>query len=113
MQTINYASVAVLICQSGGTANLSGRTITANVFFSGTSDFNPLDGMQAFAWSSVGSDSCIFLFGTNMKNGTWIPGSCQLVSNQGDDSQSTHVALGIFNAAAWSGTMYIDNVQIH
>jgi hypothetical protein len=113
MNTVTYASVAVPICQSGGTANLSGRTITANVFFSGTSDFHPLAGMQAFAWSSLGVDSCIFLWGTSMKNGTWISGSCQLASNQGDDSQSTHVALGIFNSGpAWSGTMYIDNVQI-
>jgi hypothetical protein len=113
MNTINYASVAVPICQSGGTANLSGRTLTASVFLSGTSDFDPLAGMQAFAWSSVGSDSCIFMWGTDMKNGTWITKSCQLTSSQGDDSQSTHVALGIFNSGpAWSGTMYIDNVQI-
>jgi hypothetical protein len=113
MNTISYASVAVPICQSGGTANLNGRTLTASVFFSGTSDFDPLAGMQAFAWSSVGTDSCIFMFGTDMKNGTWITKSCQLIPGQGDDSQSTHVALGIFNAGpAWSGTMYIDNVQI-
>lgn len=109
MQTTSYASVAVSICQSGGTTSLQGRTISIRLFFDGPSDFDPLSVLRAASWSAEGIDTCDLMWGTKMKVGAWITGSCQL----GGDQQADHLAIMILPAGEpWTGSLYVDSVEV-
>lgn len=103
------ASVGVSLCQSGQ-IDVSGRTISVNVFFDGTADFGPLSFFQAEAWGPSASDTCNLLFGSSMTVGMWHQGTCQFSAAGAYD----HVAVVIKpSPVSWTGTMYLDNIQIN
>jgi hypothetical protein len=104
------ASVAVSLCQSGSRIDVSGRTISANVFFDGTASFGALSFFQARAWGPTSADQCNLLFGSQMTIGSWHTVSCQFSSSGSYD----HVSVVILpSPVAWTGTMYLDNVQMN
>jgi hypothetical protein len=110
MQTTRVAGIAVPICSSGGTTDLSGRTMSVNVFFDGTADFNVMSVLRAHAWGPTGFVQCDLMWGTQMTVGTWVSGSCQFQ----DSLQANHVAVVVINTGnPWTGTMYLDNVQVN
>jgi len=110
MQTTREAGISVPICTSGGTTDLSGRTMSVNVFFDGAADFNVMSVLRAHAWGPTGLVQCDLMWGTQMTVGSWVPGSCQFQ----ESLQVTHVAVVVINAGdPWTGTMYLDNVQIN
>jgi hypothetical protein len=104
------ASVAVSLCQSGSQIDVSGRTISINVFFNGTAPFGPLSFLQARAWGPTSTDQCNLLFGSQMTIGSWHSASCQFSAAGSYD----HVSVVILPSPVdWTGTMYLDNVQMN
>ena len=108
-QTTTYSSgVAVPLCGSGATIEVLNRTISMQVYFDGTADFGVLSAMFAHAWNSAGEVQCNLKWGMTVHS--WFPATCTFV----DSFQANHIAIQVNNSgSAWSGTMYVDNVQIN
>lgn len=103
------ASVAVALCQTGQIA-VSGRTISVNVFFDSADAFGDLTFLQAEAWSGTVVTNCNLMFGSQMTIGTWHQASCQFNTT---DTSFDRVSVVIKpSPVAWTGTMYLDNVQM-
>jgi hypothetical protein len=110
MNTVHNASVAVPICQSGGTTDLYNRTLSLKVFFDGATPFNVLTLLRAYAWSGTADINCSLMWGTQMTTGSWLDASCQFSTS---GVQTNHIAIAILNSGdPWAGTMYLDNVMI-
>ena len=110
MQTTSEAGVAVPICPSGGTADLNGHTMSVNAYFAGTADLNVLSVLRAYSWGPNGNTQCDLMWGTAMTVNSWLTGSCQFQASV----LATHLAVVVINAGEpWSGTMYLDNVQVN
>ncbi len=110
METTRTASVAVPLCQSGDAIDLNGRTISVHVYFAGDADFGALSVLQAKPWGLGGAQTvCNLMWGPLMTANAWLTGTCQFT----ESLQVNHVAIVVKNSGApWSGTMYIDDVQI-
>jgi hypothetical protein len=110
MNTVHNASVAVPICQSGGTTDLYNHTLSLKVFFDGATPFNVLTLLRAYAWSGAADINCSLMWGTQMTTGSWLDASCQFTTS---GVQTNHIAITILNSGdPWAGTMYLDNVMI-
>jgi hypothetical protein len=102
-------AVAVPLCTSGGLVDLSNLTMTAYVRLS-ASGIGSLSFLFFDAWTSAGASTSPVAFGDNLNStaGTWQKWSYKFPS----DTQANHVAIRFNPSPAWTGTIFIDNVQI-
>lgn len=96
------ASVYVELCPDGSEADMSGYQFSADVYFDG----GPLTQDTSYLYASIepsGEDSAsvIPVAGTWMKvHGTWTSAS------------ASTLRIGFVLLEAWTGVVYIDNVQL-
>ncbi len=101
------ASVMVPIC-TGGTINLSGYTMSAWIYVTGTNL-----GTETFlffdAWGPSGMISSPALMGEKLNTlNTWQQATITFSSSV----QADHVSIRLNDPPGWTGTVYVDSVTI-
>lgn len=106
--TSTLASVGVQFCQPGKFTSLGGDVLSGYVYFSGPA-FASFASFQAQTWGANNSESSqsIILLDASVVPNTWIHFQTQMSFS----FQYDHLALVLAPNGAWSGTMYLDEVQ--
>ena len=108
LNNFTWAGVSVPICNTSGFTELNGHTVSVNAFFSGTGSLSTSI-LSAYVWnSSSGYSSCYMLQTGQISTGSWLTASCQL---SGSGATPNNVAIAVLGGS-WSGTMYLDNVNV-
>ncbi|HTQ06092.1 MAG TPA: hypothetical protein VMI54_19655, partial [Polyangiaceae bacterium] len=106
--TTSIASVGVQFCQPGDYTSVGGYNLTGYVYFSGPA-FPTFASFSAYTWGADPSEAAqsIILLNTSVVPNTWI----QFTEQMDFGFQYDHLALGLGPNGAWSGTMYLDDIQ--
>jgi hypothetical protein len=105
-----FTSIAVPICPSSGTANLSGYTFSAWVYFTLTQGSIPMNAANLIQVNAAGAFTPVSQSTINQ----WlhVQGSFSSVAAGPQINMMTDFPIADPNSEGFSGTMYLDDVQI-
>ncbi len=107
--TVYSAGVATALCPSG-TLDPYLHAIKLWVYF--TAPFGSLSVLRAHAWNSASVVTCDLMWGDTINStsvNAWHRASCSFT----DSIPADHIAIWLGNSgAAWSGSMYLDNIEL-
>jgi hypothetical protein len=105
-----YASIAVPLCQTGG-VNLAGYTLSFWVYIVPTFASQTLvfgQSVSGFAWGPNSGDSGGIGWLGGQPNNTWLP----ITATYTDSGLMDHLNIMFLSSVQWSGTMYVDDIQL-
>jgi hypothetical protein len=107
--------VVLNLCPSGGYTNLANRTITAYVYIAGPA-FPSCGGTHSFDINVAGSSGSGFPSGSSLDNpalNTWLPITATVTSATYSNANSLYFSMYVNCAPTWSGTIYVDDIQVN